>query len=97
MTWPGPDGTLRDLVKYGLADVRKAISHLCVVIEKMDRSKPEIKLIELEVLGLQESIDELEERLVNLERHKNTVSWLMALLAAMFTGMVLTYLVQLLR
>lgn len=95
--WPGPEGSLRNVVQSGLADVREAVAHLCVVIEKMDRSKPEIKILRLELLGLQESLDELEERLVNLENHKNTVSWLMALLAAMFSGMALTYVIQLLR
>jgi hypothetical protein len=63
----------------------------------MDRSKPEIKRLELQLFGLQESLDELEERLVNLERHKNTVSWLLALLGAMLAGMTLTYFIQLLR
>lgn len=75
--WPGREGTLRQLVKSGLTDVREAIARLCVIIGEMDKSKStDFKLIELELLGLQESLEELEERLVSLERHKNLAQFI---------------------
>jgi hypothetical protein len=76
--WPGPDGSLRDLVKGGLADVREAIARLCVVIEEFSKlnTAHDVKLIELEMLGIQESLEELEARLIELEAHKNMAQWI---------------------
>lgn len=76
--WPGQDGSLRDLVKGGLANVREAIAHLCIVISEMDKpgAAPEVKMLELEVLGLQEAIEELETRIVQLENHKNLFQYI---------------------
>lgn len=70
--WPGPEGSLRDLVKGGLSTIHDAIEHLCVIVAEIDtKDDPQIKIVELEMLGLQEAVEELEQRISALESHKN--------------------------
>lgn len=55
-------------------------------------------LEQLEVIIMMiETQNDLEARIAKLEEHKNTVSWLLRLSAAMSAGALLAYLIGLLR
>ncbi len=94
MNWPGEDGTLRDLLKWGLLAILEELEVIREQIE-MDLQGSDRIDITFQVASLAEGLHELEERVSKLESHKNSVSWILGLTAAMSFGLFLAYLIGL--
>jgi hypothetical protein len=94
MSWPGEEGSLRDLIKWGILSI---LEQLEIVIWKMEQEGTGRGDLTYQVAALAEGLQELEARITRLEEHKNTISWLLGLSAAMSFGVLLAYLIGLLR
>lgn len=94
MNWPGEEGRLRDLLKWGILAILEELEVIREQIE-MDLPNPDRVDITFQVASLAEGMHELEERVSRLESHKNTVSWALGLTAAMSFGLFLAYLIGL--
>lgn len=94
--WPGPEGSLRELIKRGILAI---LEELEVIHLEMSRETQDLDKVNLnfQVASLAEGLHELEERVSELERHKSTVSWILVLVVAMSFGVFLAYLIGLLR
>lgn len=93
MTWPGPRGTLRDIITNGILAI---LEELEVIRYQMEQHENRADLT-YQVASLAEGLRDLEERVTSLENHKNIVSWLLGLSAALTAGMFLAYLVGMLK
>jgi hypothetical protein len=96
MNWPGEDGTLRDLLRWGILAILEELEVIREQIE-MDPPNPDRVDITFQVASLSEGLHELEQRVIKLENHKNTVSWTLGLTAAMSFGLFLAYLIGLVK
>lgn len=94
MTWPGGDGSLREMIRRGILAIMEQLE---VIRWEMGQENPDQVDLSYQVASLAEGLHELETRVEKLEQHKNTVSWLLGLSAAMSAGALLAYLIGLLR
>jgi hypothetical protein len=93
MRWPGPDGSLRELVSRGVLAI---LEELEVIRYEMEKNEDRSDII-YQVASLAEGLKDLEDRVSSLEGHKNTVSWLLGLSGAMSFGVLLAYIIGLLK
>ena len=94
--WPGPEGSLRDLVKALAADLN-AIRLLLEIMSENPVRPSEFETIKLQVGGLAEALRELELRVVQLEQHKSTASWVFRQIITVGMGLLLAYMIGVLR
>lgn len=96
MNWPGEDGTLRDLLKWGILAI---LEELEIIREQVEMNPPNLDKVDLtfQVASLAEGLRELEERVNKLEQHKNAVSWILGLSAATSFGLLLAYIIGLVK
>ena len=94
MNWPGDDGTLRDLIKWGILAI---LDELEIIRERVEMDQPNPDRVDLtfQVASLAEGLHELEARVTKLEQHKNDISWILGLSAATSFGLLLAYLIGL--
>lgn len=93
MIWPGPDGSLRDLLRWGILAI---LEELEVIRETMSENGDRTDLT-YQVASLAEGLRDLEHRVELLEQHRNTISWFLGLSAAMTMGVLVAYIVGMLR
>lgn len=79
MGWPGPEGSLRDLINRKAKELERQLAAVQRAIEAMSE-KPirsqDFESLKLQVIGLAEGLYELEQRVEQLEQHKSLASWL---------------------
>lgn len=93
MMWPGVDGSLREVIRRGILAI---LEELEVIRYQMEQCENRSDLT-YQVASLAEGLRDLEERVTSLESHKNAVSWLLGLSAALTAGMFLAYLLGMLK
>lgn len=94
--WPGSEGSLRDLIKGMAADL-KAVRLLLKTMSEEPVKPYEFSQLKVQVGGLAEALHELEERVVQLEQHKSTASWIFRQIITVGMGLLLAYLIGVLR
>lgn len=94
--WPGPEGSLRDLIKALAADLN-AIRLLLETMSEKPVKPYEFEQIKSQVAGLAEALRELEVRVIALEQHKSTASWVFRQIITVGMGLLLAYMIGVLR
>lgn len=93
MNWPGPDGTLREIIQRGILAIMEQLEGLRIDMQQHE----EWTDVNYQVAALAEGLRDLEQRVLDLEQHKNNVSWWIGLSIAMTIGAVLAYVLGMLR
>lgn len=100
MEWPGPAGSLRDLITRRAEAIEKQLAAIRAIIENMSE-KPirnyEFENLKLQVSSLAEGLNELEQRVLGLEQHKSLASWVFRQAITIAVIVVVIYLLGVLR
>jgi hypothetical protein len=97
MAWPGQKGSLRELIERGILAILEELEVIKYQMDQQDLGNPNRVDLIFQVASISEGLHELETRVQKLEQHKNAVSWLLGLTTAMSFGVLLAYLIGLLR
>lgn len=97
MGWPGPGGSLRDLINRRAEAIEKQLLALQKTIEQMSE-KPiryaEFESLKLQISSLNEGLMELEQRVMELEQHKSFAQWVFRQLITVVVIVAVIYLLE---
>lgn len=96
--WPGPQGSLRDLMNRRLDALQNELKAIKVLLMR-ERSglPPEFDSLKLQVASLAEGLRELGERVEELEQHKSIASWVFRQAITVAVIVVVIYLLGVIR
>lgn len=93
-------GTLRELINQRLDALHvdlKAIRALLEVMPEIPVKPYEFENLKLQVASLAEGLNELEDRVIQLEQHKSAASWLFRQAITVVVIVLIIYLLGVLR